>query len=214
MTSPKAPSKNKKTPSLSDWHSRGYLPHFESETATQDVTFRLFDAVPKSLIEAWKTQEAHSQNPDAETRKLIEKYSDAGHGACYLRNPSVASMVQDSLIHFDGVRYHLHAWVVMPNHVHWLFTPMGEYKLKQIMHSVKSDCANEANLILDRSGTFWMADYFDRWIRNEQHFKNAVRYIENNPVKAGLCRKPEYWPWSSAHWRAKQLAGTPSDTDS
>jgi REP element-mobilizing transposase RayT len=123
-------------------------------------------------------------------------------------------MVQDSLLHFDGERYHLLAWVVMPNHVHWLFTPLDGHKLKEILHSIKSFCSNEANLILDRRGTFWMEDYFDRWIRDEKHFKNAVRYIEHNPVKAGLCRKPEDWPWSSAHWRAQQKTDDSSGTES
>src|SRR4051812_8661593 len=86
MYDPKHISKNKQQPSCSTWHSRGYLPHFDSETATQGVTFRLFDSVPHSLIERLKREEARSQNPDAEVRILLEKYSDAGYGACYLRN--------------------------------------------------------------------------------------------------------------------------------
>jgi REP element-mobilizing transposase RayT len=98
-------------------------------------------------------------------------------------------------------KYRLAAWVVMPNHVHMLCTPCGGYSLAQVMHSVKSFSSSEANKMLDRAGRFWQKEYFDRYIRNARHFSKAVAYIENNPVKANLCGKPEDWPFSSARFR-------------
>ena len=89
----------------------------------------------------------------------------------------------------------------MPNHVHSLMTRFEECELSDILHPLKSFSAHEANKILRRDGQFWIEDYFDRYIRNEQHFEKTVRYIENNPVKAGLCLKPEDWPYSSAWFK-------------
>ena len=104
----------------------------------------------------------------------------------------------DALKHFDGERYHLHAWCVMPNHVHVLVTPLGRHTLSSIVHSWKSHTANRANKRLGRRGAVWMPEYFDRAVRDERHFIAAVEYIENNPVQAGLCEQATDWEWSSA----------------
>jgi REP element-mobilizing transposase RayT len=91
----------------------------------------------------------------------------------------------------------------MPNHIHLLATILPGQSLSQTMHSLKSFTSHEANKMLRRDGQFWFEDYFDRYIRNGKHFANAVRYIENNPVKARLCAKPEDWPFSSAWFKAR-----------
>jgi REP element-mobilizing transposase RayT len=122
-------------------------------------------------------------------------------GNAYLKDDRIATLVQNSLLKFDGIRYRLFAWVVMPNHVHTLFTRFENYKIKKILHSLKSYTAHESNDILGRTGQFWLEDYFDRYTRNEKHFYRIVRYIENNPVKAGLCSKPSDWPYSSAWFK-------------
>jgi REP element-mobilizing transposase RayT len=88
--------------------------------------------------------------------------------------------------------------VIMPNHAHWLMRPMPGWALSDIMKSVKGSSARLINNRLGRKGAVWMADYFDRYIRGANHFEKAVRYIENNPVKAGLCCASEDWPFSSA----------------
>jgi REP element-mobilizing transposase RayT len=143
-----------------------------------------------------------AQYPEKEARIIlqsrIEKYLDQGYGECLLKVDTVAKMVQDSLLKFDGVRYRLFSWVVMPNHTHSLFTRFADWELSQLMHSHKSYTAHEANNLLQRSGQFWMEEYFDRYMRNMKHFWNTVRNIENNPVKAGLCAKASDWPFSSA----------------
>jgi REP element-mobilizing transposase RayT len=136
--------------------------------------------------------------------RRVEKYLDQGYGQCFLKNTQVASMVQNSLLKFDGLRYRLFAWVVMPNHVHSLMTRFEDYELKDLLHSHKSFTAHEANKILQRTGKFWIDDYFDRYTRNEKHFYKTIEYIENNPVKAGLCEKPSDWPFSSARWRKRK----------
>jgi REP element-mobilizing transposase RayT len=93
-----------------------------------------------------------------------------------LRKREIAELAQDSLLHFDGERYKLVSWTVMPNHLHLLLKPLAGNELSQIMHSLKSYTANEANKILGRKGKFWQEDYYDRYIRNYEHFENTVEY--------------------------------------
>ena len=81
---------------------------------------------------------------------------------------------------------------------------MAGNSMTAIMQLIKGATAKEANLLLGRTGSFWMRDYFDRYIRDAEHFRKAVRYIENNPVKAGLCDRAEDWRLGSAWWRERE----------
>ena len=134
-------------------------------------------------------------------RKRIQAFLDSGYGSCFLKDPRLAEIVENAFLHFDGERYRLHSWCVMPNHAHTLFTPANEFTMSQVVHSWKSFTAHECNEVLGRSGQFWAREPFDRYIRNQRHFLNALTYIEDNPVKAGLCKRPEDWRWSSARRR-------------
>ena len=120
-----------------------------------------------------------------------------------MKERRVATMIQNVLLGSDGESYRLSAWVIMPNHIHTLATRSEAYTLAGIMQSLKSITSHKANRILRRQGQFWMPDYFDRYIRNAKHFAATVKYIENNPVKARLCKRPEDWPFSSAWFRAR-----------
>jgi REP element-mobilizing transposase RayT len=189
------------------WHSRGYLPHFDGPDVIQTITMNLFDAVPTKVIAAWKadlaiTDATRADDPrHAELRERIAKYEDEGHGSCFMRDPRVARIVEDAILHFDGERYRLVAWCVMPNHVHAMAVILEGHPLDHILFSWKSFTSKAANRILGRTGRFWMPEYFDRYVRDERHYNNAVAYIEQNPVKAGLCLTAEQWPWSSARRR-------------
>ncbi len=184
------------------WHSRGYLPHFDGGEIPQFITFRLADSVPQELLQRWRRElAAESVDWEAAFRRRVELFLDQGYGQCYLRDPRVARMAQDALLYFDAARYHLRAWVVMPNHLHLLLTPLPGHKLSKIMQSRKTYTAREANKILGRAGQFWQEDYFDRYIRDERHYFTTINYIENNPVKARLCERPADWPYSSAYFR-------------
>jgi REP element-mobilizing transposase RayT len=191
------------------WHSRGYLPHFDGgKWLPQVVTFRLADSVPGMVVLAWREELRLSPPPECELelRKRLDKYLDAGYGACHLRDPRVGATVQAALLYFDTRRYRLHAWVIMPNHVHVLFTPAEGWALADILGSWKSFTAKKANDILGRSGQFWKEEYFDRFIRDETHFDRALASIENNPVKAGLCATPSDWPFGSARLKREAEA--------
>jgi REP element-mobilizing transposase RayT len=182
------------------WHSRGYLPHFDDDHITQFVTYRLADTLPQTVLNSYKRQLDQGLITEIKFHEIIDVYLDQGRGDAFLGIAEVAQMIEENLLRFDEVKYKLHAWVVMSNHVHVLFTPVNGHKLSSIMHSIKSYTANQANRILDRSGDFWATEYFDRYIRDGKHFSSTVAYIHNNPVKAGLCALAADWPFSSARF--------------
>jgi putative DNA methylase len=193
-----------KEESIDGWYSRGYFPHFDREGVTQHVCFHLFDSLPQHVLDKWREELKSLPEKEAEIEKRmrIQEYLDSGYGSCFLRDDRLAEIVENALLHFDGERYALHAWCVIPNHAHTLFTPKASFKMSGIVHSWNSFTANVCNKVLERTGKFWEHEPFDRYIRNERHYRNAIAYIENNPVKAGLCEKPEDWRWSSARRRA------------
>lgn len=115
------------------WHSRGYLPHFDGSEVIQSITYRLHDALPLEVVEALK-QDKRWQD-DAAKRKQLETLLDAGHGACFLREDNIATVVEENWQHFDNKRYRLLAWVVMPNHVHVLIEVLEGFPLDQIVKS-------------------------------------------------------------------------------
>ncbi|MBI3987652.1 MAG: transposase [Lentisphaerae bacterium] len=214
------------------WHSRGYLPHYDSDVTTQHVTFHLADSLPREVVLRLE-EELKAVPPgrqDVERRKRVEAWIDGGHGSCLLREPSIARMVESSLLFFDAQRYHLLAWVVMPNHVHVLFHPMNDWRVASIVASWKKftarkicDCrkTGKANLEIGAPGSgvpgpVWHREYWDRYMRDERHFRQAMEYIHENPVKAGLIEKAEDWPWSSARFfipgNANRSIGVPGSS--
>ena len=180
-------------------HTRGYLPHVDAEGSTQFITFRLADSMPQHLLRQWRAELSAGEITDAGVRKRIEHFLDSGYGSCALRDRRIANEVRETLIKWNGTRYRLIAWVIMPNHVHLLIEMLEGYPLSDVMHSIKSYTAHEANKISGRKGRFWSVESFDRYIRDVRHFRNTVDYIENNPVKAGLCGRAEDWEFSSAY---------------
>jgi REP element-mobilizing transposase RayT len=147
---------------------------------------------------------------ETELRRRIEKYLDAGHGECWLRRPDIARLTEEALMHFDGQRYRLLAWCIMPNHVHVLIETQVGFPLDDFVHSWKSFTSHKANALLMRRGEFWQRDYHDRYVRNAEHYEQVVAYIEENPVKAGLAKVKIDWPWSSARFRKPGSAAVPA----
>lgn len=185
------------------------LPHWQQEGAVCFLTFRLADAIPKYLLDQWSIEREawfvdHPQPRSAEVEAeyhrrfsgAIERWLDAEHGSCALRDPSYRAKVEETLRHFDGVRFVHITWVIMPNHVHVLFVLNGACTLEKVVQNWKRRSAREVNQALGRSGTFWQKDYFDRLVRDQDHFANCVRYIRRNPMKAKL-REGEYTLYES-----------------
>jgi len=178
----------------------------------------LADSLPKSAIE--RIDQMIGALPDeqraVERRRRLHEWIDAGHGACVLSHDHCAKTVQDAFLHLDGQRYRLFAWMVMPNHFHVLFQPWNGWSMAKIVASWKKFTGRQlkawirANQEICVPGNaalpscespLWHHEYWDRYIRNEKHFRDVVNYIEDNPVKAGLCKDPSQWKWSSAYGR-------------
>lgn len=154
--------------------------------------------MPQTVLASWKEDLKNGEVTDAGVRKRIEMYLDQNYGERWLSDARIATLVQNSILHLDGKKYRLIAWVIMPNHVHILIETLPGYSVVEIMQTLKSFTAHEANKILERKGSFWFKEYFDRYIRSGKHYQATVRYIEENPVKARLCSRPEDWEFSSA----------------
>ena len=182
------------------WNERGYLPHRDESGLTQFVTFRLADSFPEALRSEW--EHLWKIEDDRERRAELEAYLDKGRGECYLRRPEIAQLVENNLRQFSGDRYELCAWVVMPNHIHVLFK-VGTVPMAKIVGAWKKHTGRLANKLLGKQGAFWAEDYFDVFMRDAEHERKTVRYIENNPTKAKLVLDAKEWLWSSARLRAE-----------
>ena len=184
------------------WYSSHKLPHFDASYAIQFVSFRLADSIPMDVLRAYKREvdALPEEERTSALRMRMESFMDRGYGCCVLAHPGMADVLQQSLQHYDGTRYQLLAWTIMPNHVHVLIEQ--RYSLPRIVHSWKTWSArwalqNAAKLELTLpTGGFWMRGYWDRYIRNEAHLNAVMHYIRENPVKAGLCQSAQEWPWS------------------
>jgi putative transposase len=180
------------------WHERGYLPHRDSPGLTQFITYHLADAFPAALLSEWAALLKIEE--ERERRRKLEAYLDKGRGLCWLRQPPLADLCQANFLHFNGKRYLLKAWCLMPNHAHVLVgvttVPMAAF-----VKSWKGYTARQCNALLGRNGAFWADDYWDTYMRGEEQERRTVRYIEANPVKAGLVRAAADWSWSSAKYR-------------
>jgi len=207
------------------FHSRN-LPHWIPESASIFVTWRLYgslpcgtvalDCAPRANLHERKPIEypkstgksacaTEEESAGERFRRMDMQLDSMRGGARWLENPKIAGCVEDALVRGEASlrQYGLHAYVVMPNHVHILMTP--SISVSEIMREIKGVSARDANRILGRRGkVFWQDESFDHWVRSEEEFWRIVAYIENNPVTAQLVSKAEEWRWSSAAVRGKK----------
>ncbi|MCF7816998.1 MAG: cobalamin-dependent protein, partial [Kiritimatiellales bacterium] len=178
---------------------RKNLPHWTQDGCTYFVTFRLADSIAQSRIKEYeelrRKWEEHHQPPytDKERERFNELFSDRvnewldeGSGSCCLANPELSQIVADTLVHFDGERYDLDEWVVMPNHVHVLMRPLAENTLADILHSWKSFSAHEINKATGQKGIVWQRESYDHIVRDADELMRIRNYIRRNPEKAGI----------------------------
>jgi REP element-mobilizing transposase RayT len=181
-------------PHLSYVFYRRRLPHWQPEGAPVFLTWHLKDSLPQHRYPP-------SSSPSAGRAFLwMDRFLDTTRtGPCWLPMAPVAALVVDAIAFGqDKLRhYEIGAFVVMPNHVHVLVIPRES--IATLTRRLKGYTARQANRILGRTGeAFWQPESYDHWVRSEQEWGRIVRYIENNPVRAGLAARPEDYPWSSA----------------
>lgn len=161
---------------------RRRLPHFHPNGSYVFVTWRLWGSPPAK--------------PD------LTRHPTPGH-----HDPRVADIVAEAIPIGECERhfYQLCAWVIMPNHVHWLIFPMVPVPVP--MRWLKGSTARSANRIMGRTGQpFWQDESWDHYLRGSSQLNRTAAYIEENPVSAGLVCSAERWRWSSADWQAKPPA--------
>ncbi len=190
-------------------HARN-LPHWQQNDSWIFVTWRLADSLPADKLAEWREEKdawlrQHGEPWDAATTRefhehftrRMEAWIDAGHGSCVLRQEGPRGVVVNALRHFDGERYVLGDFVVMPNHVHVLFRPKNGHLLADIIHSWKSFTAKAINQLLSRTGPLWQEEYWDRLVRNERHLAACEAYIAANPREAKLSRDAYFYQRST-----------------
>lgn len=196
------------------------FPHWAQDGVVVFITWRTLDSMPKATVERWSSDRhrwlvAHNIDPTEKGWKsqiqalpqdqMLEYHDlfttrwhdelDACHGSCVLGQPEIADIVQNSFLHFNGDRYELLRFVIMPNHIHLLATfPDKEAMLAQC-DSWKHFTGREINRRLGTQGRFWQQDAFDHLVRHEHQFRRLCDYIAQNPVKAHLRpNQARVWP--------------------
>jgi len=203
---------------------RGRLPHWERDSATYFITFRLADSLPHSVLDQIDFEKknilntAHQLSRELssdEQRRVaqlssvrIEEYLDGGAGACELRDPKLAEMLREAFCYFDERRYRLFAWCIMPNHVHVVVRLFPGNTLAAVLHSWKSFSAKQAKKVTKIEGSFWQREYYDHLLRDEAEFQRAIKYVADNPAKAGLKSWP--WVWVRGQDALATAGGTPA----
>lgn len=176
---------------------QGNLPHWRQHGTTYFVTFRLDDAIPPQKLWQWYREreqwlrahpKPHGRDERAEYYALFvarfERWLDAGYGSCVLAVPEHRQRVENSLRWFDGNRYRLGEFVVMPNHVHAVVAPRGFHALSDTIASWKKFTARRINTALGREGALWHKESFDHIVRDDQELKRIDTYIRRNPARA------------------------------
>ena len=185
-------------------------PHWSQAGSVVFITFRTADSIPKEVVQRWENEKADwlkqhglsseshwsntlptlSRELQSEFKKRFkrqkEAFLDTCHGACVLARRELAQIVYDSLLHFDGDRYRMGDFIIMPNHVHLLCCFDSEETLVMQCDSWLHYTARQINLKLGNKGKFWQQEPFDHLVRSPQQYEDLVRYIAENGVKAGL----------------------------
>lgn len=190
-----------------------HLPHWRQQGATYFVTFRLADSIPQTQLRALKRwrQIWERRNPGPRSEKdwqtlareittRTERWLDEGFGACELGQPAIARLTAESLLKFQDERYFISCFVVMPNHVHAVLKPLGDHELEVILKNMKGYLARQTNQALNRSGTLWEEESYDRIIRDEEHLYRVIQYLGRNPIQAGLPRS-DWHRWIHPEWQ-------------
>jgi REP element-mobilizing transposase RayT len=195
------------------------LPHWHPQGRAIFLTWRLAGSLPPTVINQLRITRdrlklARTESKTAEQRvleykKLFAKVDaildSAKSGHVWLKESPIAEIVQEALRERYKSLYALWSYVIMANHVHVLLTPKPPATIATITKRLKGFTAREANKFLKRTGgPFWQDESFDHWARDRAEFLRIIKYIENNPVKAGLAVAPENWQWSSAAERKRR----------
>lgn len=212
-----------------------FLPHWKIDTGTYAVSFRQADSLPTAVLNRYretrdlilekieiltKLDSSRSQLDNLSSLReelnhletsVIEPALNQGYGSCLFNNNQNAELLANALKHFDGTRYDLLVWCIMPNHVHVILKLAKGEDLDKILHSWKSFTSHEINKLNGTSGPIWQKESYDHLIRDGKDFRNQIDYVLNNPTKAGFSN----WQWTGCAYpellARRQNHGLPRD---
>ena len=177
------------------------LPHWNQQQKIYAVTFRLYDALPHKVIQSYQeeweqrkdksTKDDHSER-EAWMHKRMMEYLDAGYGACWLRDEAVRRIVASAFNYTNTHLARIHAYVIMPNHVHAVIETQPGVTIQCVLKRLKRFTAWKINQYLGRTGRVWQREYFDRIVRSNAHYERAKQYIISNPKH---CQSGEFTLW-------------------
>ncbi len=191
------------------------LPHFQPAEATFFVTFRLAGSIPMEVIRNLRENYERLQRSILEQKNWTEwekraqiyieqkrlfaatdEFLDTNpNGPYWLREHRVAEIISEALQHRDGKLYDLHAYTIMPNHVHMMMTLMPNAPvLFKVLQDLKKFTGLHGNRSLGLEGSFWEEESYDHVVRSDKEFYRIVNYILRNPVKACLVKEWHQWP--------------------
>jgi REP-associated tyrosine transposase len=194
-----------------EWLVEGHCrPHWSQDGTIVFITFRTRDSIPRDVIERWEREKTEwfqvrgydvgkkwreslpllSDKERAEFQKHFdccrEDFLDTCHGRCLLRRPELARIVADALMHFDGQRYVMGDFVIMPNHVHLLAVFFSADSMKVQCDSWLHYSASRINPAIGERGKLWQQEPFDHLVRSPEQYEYLRTYIADNPRKAHL----------------------------
>ena len=174
------------------------LSHWQQMGVCYFVTWRLADALPEAVLARIRQEWSAEGNEDYGShngqdlrgigRRMLaaaERYADAGYGSCLLKEVELRLVMEDILKQGHGSNYHLHDYVLMPNHVHVLVS-IPSVSLGSVVRGWKGSSARAIHRLRKQSGKLWQRGYWDRMVRDGEHFTRCQRYIRANPAKANL----------------------------
>lgn len=213
------------------------LPHFHRVGATFFITTNLYGAIPKNILQKLRVkrdsliEQIKQENQEDKERKIymarrayfyeLDTYLDACQNSPkYLAIPEVATIVEEEIRRYDQQDYNLVAFTLMSNHIHLVLDFSIQLKqiipfdldlytnVSEVMRKIKGSSSFHANKVIDNSGNpFWGASYYDRYIRDYNHFFGAVNYTINNVVKAKIATHWMNHPytWLNPDYRKLEL---------
>ena len=169
----------------------GHLPHWFQPEAVQFITFRLADSLPQTKLQELslmrealgrcETKDGELTAEEERLEEIVEGWLKIGYGGCVLSNAQCRQFVEEALFFNDKQTYHLHAFVIMPNHVHILLSPIGENSVVSIVSKLKRYSSRMIKQCVGTDGNVWQREMFDRMMRGEDDFAHKLAYIVNNP---------------------------------
>ena len=178
---------------------RSQLPHWEVERGYYFITIRCAGSLPRTVVEqikevyaSMKAIEPNDGAYEALQRRYfqtVEKYTDTSKGFCPFRTKECADVITEKLLELDAVGWHVPHYAIMPNHIHFVAkVDIDSEDMHTVLSRWKGGTSHQGNSILKRSGAFWQRDWFDRVVRCDSEMERTVAYIQQNPVKGGLCK--------------------------